>query len=313
MNVLRPARLTTACLLVTAALLPVAGCSKKKATPTIAELIQAAEAEPTPDRQAGALIKEARKQLGLGDKSGAKDTSQKAYAKLAGAEEADPNLFAPRYVEAATMLVQVGDKKTARDALIKATELAEKIEDTSRRAKVYADSGRLFGDKQKGLGESKPAKEWLAKAQEVAESVEERFRAEALGAVALGYSNSGLAKEAAAMVGKLKDCAASLDEPRAKAEALAAAASVLVRNGKKEDATALLTEAADAAKSVERTESRAYALLAVAEALVANEDTKTAKAILKDAEKAADKVSDAELRQIAMEKVRGVAKKVDKK
>jgi len=42
----------------------------------------------------------------------------------------------------------------------------------------------------------KKAKEWLAKATEVADAVEERFRAEALAAVALGYSNSGLDTEA---------------------------------------------------------------------------------------------------------------------
>lgn len=315
MTASRLARLATICLLAVAALLPAAGCGgkKKKAGPTIEQQIEKAEAEGTPDRQAAALLKVARKQLALGDKTGAKTTVKKVYDKLMGEEEGDANLFSPRLVETAIVLVQVGDKKTARDALEEATTLGEKIEDASRKAKVYADSGALFGDKKKGLGDAKQAKEWLTKAQEVAESVEERFRAEALGAVALGYSNSGLAKEAAAMVDKLKDCAAALEEPRAKAEALAAAASVQVRSGKKDDATALLTEATAAAKGVERTESRAYALLAVAEALVANGDKKTAKALLKDAEKSADKVSDAELRQVALEKVRGLAKEIDKK
>lgn len=306
-------RLMAVCALVVAALAPAVGCGgkKKKAGIPIAEQIKNANNESTPDRQAAALLKVARKQFVLGDKNGAKDTVKQAYKKFSA--DGDMNLFGPRLVETAAALMQVADKKTARDALKLVTENADKIEDASRRAKVLADAGALFGDKAKGLGDAKQAKEWLAKATEVAESVEERFRAEALAAVALGYSNSGLADEAASMVKKLEDCAAALEEPRAKAEALAAAASVQARAGKKDEAAALLTDASAAAKSVERTESRAYALLAVAEAMVVNGDLKTARSLLKDGEKAADKVSDAELRQMAMDKIRGVIKEIEKK
>lgn len=306
-------RLVAVCALVATMLVPAAGCGgkKKKAGPTIKQLIEKAKSEGTPDRQAAALLKVARKQYALGDKTGAKETIKEAFTKLAA--DGDMNLFAPRLVEAAAAFMQVADKKAARDALKLVTDGADKIEDASRKAKVLADAGALYGDKLKGLGDPKQAKEWLAKATEVAESVEVRFRAEALAAVALGYSNSGLSEEAAGMVKKLEDCAAALEEPRAKAEALAAAASVQARAGKKDEAAALLTDAAAAAKSVERTESRAYALLAVAEAMLLNGDLKTARGLLKDGEKAADKVSDAELRQMAIDKVRSVLKEIDKK
>lgn len=298
--------------IVAAVLMPAAGCGKKrKGGPTIKELIEKAEMEGSPDRQAAALLKVARMQYALGVKEGARETVKLAYTKVAG--EGDANQLAPRLVETAAVALLVSDKRTAGEALNEAVKNADKVEDASRQAKVYADAGALFGDKRKGLGDAKQAKKWLAKATQVAETVEERFRAEALGAVALGYSNSGMGTEAAEMVQKLKDCAAALEEPRAKAEALAAAASVQARNGNNEDAATLLTDASAAAKSVERSESRAYALLAVAEAMILNDDKKTARALLKEAEKAADKVSDAELRQMAMDKVRAAIKVVEKK
>lgn len=301
------------CALVMVVLVPAAGCGgkKKKAGIPIAKQKENANKESTPDRQVAALLKVARKQFALGDKAGAKDTIKEAFGKLTA--DGDMNLFAPRLVDSAAAFMLVADKKMARDALKLVTDNADKIEDASRKAKVLADAGALYGDKAKGLGDPKQAKEWLAKATEVAESVEERFRAEALAAVALGYSNSGLSEEAAGMVKKLEDCAAALEEPRAKAEALAAAASVQARAGKKEEAAALLADASAAAKSVERTESKAYALLAVAEAMVLNGEMKTARSLLKDGEKAADKVSDAELRQMAMDKIRGVIKELEKK
>jgi len=52
---------------------------------------------------------------------------------------------------------------------------------------------------------------------------------------------------------------------------------------------------------------------AVAEAMRLTGDLKTARSLLKEGEKAAEKVSDAESRQVAIDKVRGLMKEIDKK
>jgi tetratricopeptide (TPR) repeat protein len=171
----------------------------------------------------------------------------------------------------------------------------------------------VYGDKAKGLGDPKAAKDVLAEATKAAEETDERFKAEALAAVALGYTRSGLADAASDMVGKLEEAAKGLEEPRAKAEALAAAANVKAQTGKKDDATALLDEAAQAAKSVERSESRAYALLAVATALDANGATKEALALLKEADKAANKVAEPDAMKTIVDKVRALTLALEKK
>jgi hypothetical protein len=295
-----------------AALVASAGCGEqKKPGPTVKQLLEKADKETTAERKASFLLKAARKQFTGGDAKGAKETLDRAMGKLSDA--ADSAAAAPRLIEAAAVAVKMGDKKAARKALKLATTGAEGIDEATRKAKVLADAGALYGDKTNGLSDAKTAKEWLAKANEVAESVEERFRAEALAAVALGYSNSGLTEEAAGMVEKLEACARALEEPRAKAEALAAAASVQARAGNKDAAAGLLADASAAAKNVERSESKAYAIVAVAEAMVLNGSTKAALGLLKEAEKAADKVSDAELRQAALDKVRGLMKQLEKK
>ncbi|NDC62487.1 MAG: hypothetical protein EBZ59_00515 [Planctomycetia bacterium] len=290
------------------------GATKKKGRkggPTVKELKDNAKKETADDRKAAAWLRVARAQLKSGDKSGAKESAKTAYESVKG--EGEANVFAPRLVDAAAFLAEVEDKKTARDALKKATDLAEAIEDPIRRARVLADAGGVYGDKTKGVGDAKVAKEILAKASEVAEGVEERFRAEALAAVALGYTRGGLGEAASDMVGKLEEAAKALEEPRAKAEALAAAANVKAQIGKKDEAAELLSEAGAAAKSVQRMESKAYALLAVAVATTANGDHKKAVALLKEAEKAADKVAEPDAQKTIVDKVRATLSEVEKK
>ena len=305
---------------IVAIALPTAGCGGKKKGKkgglTIKQQLDKAEGESTPDRQAAALLKVARAQLAAGDKSGAKSSVTKAFDRVKEVkEDADANLFAPRLIETGELFVALGDKKQARKSLELATDSATigKIDDAVRRTKVLADAGAIYGDKVEGIGDSKLAKDTLAKAANVADGVEERFRAEALAAVALGYTRSGLAEAASDMVGKLEEAAKALEEPRAKAEALAAAANVKAQTGKKDEATELLQEAAASAKSVERPESKAYALLAVALATDANGDTKQALTLLKEADKAANKVAEPDAMKMVVDKVRALTMKLEKK
>jgi tetratricopeptide (TPR) repeat protein len=299
------------CLVITvglAALLPTAGCgTKKKPALTIEQRLKNAEKEKTPDRQAAALLKVARSQFAANQETEAKQTAAKALAKLTG--EGDANLFAPRLVDVAGFLAEVGDRKPAREALTQACGLIDTIEDPVRKAKLFADAGAIY----KANTDSAQAKEMLKKAADAAASVEERFRADALAAVALGYTRSGLADAASDVVDKLLEAAKTLEEPRAKAEALSAAAGVQAQTGKKKQATLLLEEAETAAKSVDRAESRAYALLAVALATSGNGDNKQALALLKEADKAADKVPEPVSQKKIVDKVRATMADVEKK
>ena len=227
----------------------------------------------------------------------------------------DANLAAPRLVEIAEVFAMLGDRKQARNALGKAVddEFIGKIEDPVRKAKVLADAGALYGTKTDGIGDAGRAKSILAKAAEAADKVDQRFRAEALAAVALGYTRSSLASLADKTVEDLLQAAKDLEEPRAKAEALAAAANVKAQTDKQDEATELLKEAAASAKSVERAESKAYALLAVALATDANGDTKQALTLLKEADKAANKVSEPDAMKMVVDKVRALTMKLEKK
>ena len=291
-----------------AAVLPAAGCgTKKKPALTIEQRLKNAEKEKTPDRQAAALVKVARAQFAANQEAEAKETAAKALEKLKG--EGDANLFAPRLVEVAGFLAEIGDRKPAREALGQACGLVDTIDDPVRKAKLFADAGAIY----KSNTDSAQAKETLKKAADAAASVEERFRADALAAVALGYTRSGLADAASDVVDKLLEAAKTLDEPRAKAEALSAAAGVQAQTGKKKDAETLLTDAEASAKSVERAESRAYALLAVAMATSANGDNKKALALLKEADKAADKVPEPASQKKIVDKVRATMADVEKK
>jgi len=291
-----------------AAILPTAGCgTKKKPALTIEERLKNAEKEKTPDRQAAALLKVARSQFAANQEADAKQTAAKALAKLTG--EGDANLFAPRLVDVAGFLAEVGDRKPAREALTQACGLIDTIDDPVRKAKLFADAGATY----KANTDSAQAKETLKKAADAAASVEERFRADALAAVALGYTRSGLADAASDVVDKLLEAAKTLEEPRAKAEALSAAAGVQAQTGKKKEATQLLEEAETAAKSVDRAESRAYALLAVALATTGSGDHKQALALLKEADKAADKVPEPASQKKIVDKVRATMADVEKK
>ena len=291
-----------------AAVLPVAGCgTKKKPALTIEQRLKNVEKEKTPDRQAAALLKIARAQFAKNDESGAKETAAKALEKLKG--EGDANLFAPRLVDVAGFLAEIGERKPAREARGQACGLVDSIDDPVRKAKLFADAGAIY----KANTDSAQAKETLKKAADAAASVEERFRAEALAAVALGYTRSGMADAASDVVDKLLEAAKTLEEPRAKAEALAAAAGVQGQTGKKKDAEQLLTDAEASAKSVERAENRAYALLAVALATQSNGDTKQAMALLKEADKAADKVPEPASQKTIVDKVRATMADFEKK
>ncbi len=302
-------------LLVTLMLPCLDGCGTKAAKKggglTVQQRLEKAEKETTPDKQAAGYLRAAKAQLTSGDKSGARDSARTAFDRLKGGGEA--NLFAPRLVDVADFLAEIGDKKPAKDALLLASEMADGIADPVRRTKVLADAGAVAGDKSQGIGEAALAKQLLTQATTVADSVEERFRAEALAAVALGWTRAGQADAAAEMVGRLEESAKALEEPRAKAEALAAAAGVRAQTGKKDEATSLLSEAAAAAKSIDRSEGRAYALLAVASAMDAAGDTTQALTLLKEADKAANKVSDPAQQKVVMDKVRTAISQLETK
>lgn len=288
--------------LLAACCLPAAGCgSKSSGGASIGELKARARKQSSPDRQATALIYVARKQVAAGDTAGGEKTADEALDLLS--PDGDANTMAAAFVDVAGFYAETGEKRKARKALGTAEKLATGITDPVRKAAVYAKAGSIFGDREQGLADPGSAKRLFGEAEKTAKEIDQRYRAEALAAVALGYTRGGIAKEAEAVVGQLLDLARSIDSARAKAEALAAAANVKAQVGEDEEAAKLLAEAAEAAKSVERTESRAYALLAVAEATLAAGDVPAAKSLLEAAYSAADKVGDPEQRRTVLEKV----------
>lgn len=314
-------RFLVVCALAMTILLPAAGCGTKKKGKkglTIADLKVKAEKETSPDRKAAAYLKIAAQQFGSADKTGAKASANQALDAVVdkeGKPAGEANQLAPRIVEVADTLALVGDKKQARKALEAATadDFVNTIEDSVRKTQVLAEAGGIYGDKAKGIGDSGKAKELLAKANEVAGAADERFRADALAAVALGYTRSGLAKEAGDMVNTLVEAAKGLEQPRAKAEALAAAANVKAQTGAKDEAKELLKEAADAAKSVERDDGKTFALIAIAIATEANGDVKGAISLLKEAEKTANKVGEPDQQKMLVEKVNKLTMEFSKK
>ncbi len=310
-----PTLRTVACLLVASIVLSFpAGCGskKKKATgPTIGSLQEKADKEEVPDRKSTAILRVARAKLKAGDRKGAVDSAKKALQALP--DEGEAGVLAPKFVEAAVFLGEIGEKLQAKTALKKAVEMAESIGDPVRKAGVFADAGAVYADKTKGVGDSKAAKSALDKAKEIAGEMEPRFKGEALAKVALGYVKGGLQDAASEMVEMLEETGRSLDDARAKAESLAAAANVRMQTGKKDLAEELLAEAAKAAKGIERTESKANALLAVGQAAAACGDPKKGLALLEEAYKAADKVGDPEQRTIVLAKVASAIDEMKKK
>jgi hypothetical protein len=289
------------CLMLTASLPLSGGCSSKPAARSIPEQLSEARKQTTPDRKAVALLQVAARQQAGGDTAGAAKSAREAVDVLVRMDDASAS--AARLASAAGFLAAVGDKATARRALAVVEERATAIGDPVRQVSVLAEAGSIYGNRDTGLADATAAAATLTRAREAAVAVEERYRAEALAAVALGYTRGNIASEAASMVEQLLETARGIDNPRAKAEGLAAAASVKAEVGEQEEAASLLSEAAEVARSIERTESRAYALLAVGEATAESGDAKTARRVLEDAYAAADKVGDPEQRRIVLAKV----------
>lgn len=309
------------CLVLAVALsllAPAAGCGSKKKTKkgkTIAQQLDEARKEKTPDAQARKLIRIARTQFKASDKTGAAKTLAEATALIPADGEA--MVCGPRLVEIADLYADMEDRKPARDVLKKAVDRAPDIGDAISRIRLLADAGGIYGSKTGGLGDGKAASAVLASAVEAAGTVEERFKAQALAAIALGYARADLAKEAGKVVEELEASAKAVEEMRPKAEALAAAARVRALTGAQDEAGKLLAEGADAAKKIEEkgmaAENRTYALLSVASAYLATGDAKAAAALLKLAEKSSGQVPDPEGQKSALEKVRALQADVERK
>ncbi|MFM7290351.1 MAG: hypothetical protein ACKO6B_03855, partial [Planctomycetia bacterium] len=147
-----------------AVLPPATGCgSKKKPALTIEQRLANAEKEKTPDRQAAALLKVAKAQLAANAEAGAKETAARALEKLKAG--GDANVFAPRLIDLAGFLAEIGDRKPAREALVLGCGMIDSIEDPVRKAKLFAEAGVIY----KSNTDSKEAKETLLKAKAAAE------------------------------------------------------------------------------------------------------------------------------------------------
>ena len=288
---------------------PLTGCSgstKKKGPLTIAERIKRARADKSPGGPARELTKVARLQAKSNDKTGATRTLTEARGTIA--DDADATIYAPRLVDIAAAFAAVSEKSSAREAIDAAATMAERLDDPVARVGVLAKIGEVCGSKEAGLGDSTYAKKVLAKAAALAagDGISDRFRPQALAAVALGYANANLARDADAVTEQLESLADSLKDLRPKAEALAAAANVRARSGAQDKATALLAEAAKAAKAIEGSANKTFALLAVARAMNAAGDTAGAMALAAEAEKTAAKIGDPEQQKEALQDVRAV-------
>ena len=303
-------------LLCGAAVLPAAaGCGGRKKPLTIKERLVKARAEKTPDAQARELTRVARSQFQAGDKMGAIKTLTEAKDKIPAEGMAAVN--GPRLVEIGGLYAEMEEKKLGLAAVRQAVAGSETIDDAVTRIRLLADAGAVYGPKEGGLGDPKSARDALAKAVELAGGVEDRFKAQALAAIAVGYTRANLAKEAGKIVEQLEASARELPDPRPKAEALAAAANVRSQTGDEEAAVGLLKEAADVAKKMSdkgmAVENRTYALLAVATAYLESGDAKEAAKLLKLAEKSAVQISDPESQKNGVEKVRQMQSKVGRK
>ena len=299
-------------------LAPATGCGTKKKTKkgrTIAQQLDDARKEKTPDAQARKLIRVARTQFKANDKTGAAKTLAEATGLIPADGEAV--VCGPRLVEIADLYADMEDRKPAREVLKKAVDRAPDIGDAISRIRLLADAGGIYGAKSGGLGDGKAAREVLASAVEAAGTVEDRFKAQALAAIALGYARADLAKEAGRVVEELEASAKAVEELRPKAEALAAAARVRAQTGAQDEAGKLLAEASDAAKKIAdkgmAAENRTYALLSIASAYLATGDAKAAATLLKLAEKSAGQVPDPEGQKNATEKVRALQAEAERK
>lgn len=278
------------------------GCGGPRKPPvkTIGQRIEEAKRNTSPGGPARELAKIARFQYRSGDESGALNTLRDAQRTIK--PDSDAAVSAPRLVDIAESFALMDDKAAARKAATAAEKMTGPITDAVLKIDVLAKLGGLFGDKKQGIGDSKKAQELLATAEELAtgDAVADRFRAQALGAVALGYADADLAERAEAIVGKLESLVESLD-PRPKVEALAAAANVRAKRGEADEAKALLDTAAKTAQSIEGAANRAYALLAVGNALKSVGDKSAAATVATQAEEAAAKIGDPEQQKDAIQ------------
>lgn len=296
------ARAALAVAVLALAVVPVAGCGgTKKAPLTIAQRLERARGQKTPELQSRELVRVARMQLKAGDRKGAAKTLSEARGLIP--KDADAMLVAPRTLEVAALFAEMGEKTTARGVLDEVVTLAGGVADPLGKTILLAEAGGILGTGPAGVGDAAKARATLADAAGSAETVDARFRSQALAAVALGYAEAGLLDEAKAMVETLETSARAVEEPRPRAEALAAAANVRGRGGDTAAAQALLTEAAEAATGIEGAENRAYALLAVAKATAAAGNADGAAKLLAKADEAARKVPDPEAQRTAREKI----------
>lgn len=305
-------------LVALAVLLTGIGCGAKKKTKktmSVGEREKLAEKAPSPEARAREYLEVVRLKIKSGDEKGAAETLTRARNELP--EGASPAAWGPRFVEIAELYVQIDKRAEARKTLGQAVDMAKQIDDPISKIRLLADAGGLYGAKEGGLNEAKAAREQFEAAVELAGGVEDRFKAQGLAAIAMGYAQAGLAKDAGKVVEELETSAKALTDPRPQAEALAAAASVRAQTGDKEAALGLLKGAAEAAKSIAEkgiaAENRTYALLAVANAYANAGDTKAAATLLKLAEKSAMQVPDPEAQKNAVEKVRQAQSAVERK
>lgn len=292
---------------------PVAGCGSgaKKGGLTIAQRLDKARSEKTPEAQARELTKVARLQWKKQDRTGATKTLDEAKQLIP--DDGDPAICGPRCVEIAALYAEIGEKPAARKEIARAIAAAEKLEDPVAQATLLADAAAVQGSKTAGLGDTSAARGTIREAVKAADKVDARFRAKALAAVATGCLAAGIEDEAGKLVKALEESARSLEELRPKVEALVTAATVHARRGAKDTAKEILDEATAAAKAIDGHENRAYALVTVAVAMNATGDRPGATAILAEAEKSAGKVGDDDARKNATEKVRAAQAAIEKK
>lgn len=299
-------------VLLLLALVPATGCGKKAAAPkTIAAQLKDARAAKTPEGQARALVRVARRQLKSGDKTGAGKTLTEARSLIK--PDADPAVAGQRLVEIGDLHARADSRSAAREALKAGVELADKVGDPISRIRILTDAATAFGAKAGGLGDAKSAREALGAATTAAEGVEDRFKVQAFAAIAVALAKVGLNDDAAKLADQLEEMARGQDDPRAKAEALAAAANVHAEKGDKAKTAELLAAAEAAAGAIKTAENKAYGLMAVAAAFLANGDAATASRLLKDADKQANKVADPEGQKNAIEKVRAMMADAERK
>jgi hypothetical protein len=109
----------------------VAGCGTKSAKKgggmTVQQRLEKAEKESTPDKQAAGYLRAARAQLASGDTTGARDSARTAFDRLKG--EGDASAYAPRLIDTAAFLAEIGDKKAAKDAILLASERSAGVAD----------------------------------------------------------------------------------------------------------------------------------------------------------------------------------------